>query len=675
VSYDVNGDGDFDDSEDVVDTAKPCDSCTPCNATVTYDNNRQGDLAYRVLVSVIDEGAGDSVATAIVSVTVRNVDPVLTAVGAQTVEEDVELALTLSATDVGVDDVLSYSYVSGPSGVTVDSSTGALSWTPGYADEGVNTLTVGVSDGEGGSAQTQFSVTVTIVDTNGNGVSDNQEIDLTGGLLPDGSDTADTDMDGVTDLQEVLDGTNPNETDAPGAPVVISPDGESVDTATPILTVANATSPRDLPLTYTFVVEDDQGAEVGREDTDVEVGETTTSVTFDAATLTEDATYTWYAFANDGLADGASSEDGVFTVDAVNVAPPVPENLTPADAATFAAGSFVGLEVRAVTDADGDAVWYGFEVSTTAAFATADVVATSELRAVPFFTVPSALDVGTYYWRAWATDGTNDSATSTATTFVIEEGTLANLPPSAPSIVSPDGTTVGATTATLEVGAGTDPEGETLEYEFEIADNAAFAGATASGRQAGLTYDATGLTENADYYWRARAYDGVLYSDWVSATFTVDAANDPPTGLAILSPSDGSLLDAVASFVVQNATDPDGDDLTYSFSLSENDDLSSPMVEETVTEGDGVTEWTPAASAFTVTAGETYYWGVTVSDGTNPISVSGAFTLADLTGTGPGTQVPDDGCGCNASHQGKTAPLAGVLALLGLVAVVRRRRR
>src|SRR5690606_22541163 len=92
-----------------------------------------------------------------------------------------------------------------------------------------------------------------------------------------------------------------------------------------------------------------------------------------------------------------------------------------------------------------------------------------------------------------------------------------NQAPGAPSVVSPSDTTVTSASVTLTIGAATDPDGDTLSYHFEIADNAAFAGADTSGSQSGLTYAVSGLAEDTTYYWRARASDGSLVSDWVSA--------------------------------------------------------------------------------------------------------------------------------------------------------------
>ncbi len=674
VSYDINGDGDFADDVDVA-PADPSDTCTTgCSTTVTYAQNNPGDMPYRVLVSVVDTGAGDSLATAIVSVTVRNVTPTLSEVSDQSVNEGDELSLTLSGADVGSVDTLSYGLVSAPAGVSADALSGALTWTPGYADEGDNVIVASVTDSDGATAERSFTVTVSIIDSNGNGVSDTQERELNGGeLLAENAATTDTDGDGVFDLDEILAGTDPNASEAPTAPVVISPNDDRVATLSPTLVVANATSPRGSLLTYTFVVTAaDGGVEVGRVE-DVVAGASTTQAVFDAATLDEDTAYEWYAFASDGLADGPSSDVASFIVNAENAAPAAPDALTPLEGATFAFSSSPVLEARAVSDPDGDDVWYVFELATADTFAEDDLVVVSALRAVPFFSVPEALAEGTYFWRAFASDGELDSDYGTGASFdvlaevVIEQ----NAAPSTPSIVGPADETLSSSSATLEVGEATDPDGDVVSYQFEIADNPAFAGATSSGSQADRTFAVTSLEEDGVYYWRARAHDGELASDWVNAVFAVNAENSAPYGLAILSPALGVVLDGPPEgFSVSNAIDADGDALTYTFVLSEQEDLSAPLAEETIAQGLGVTTWTP--EDITLTAGTTYYWSVEVSDGELKLALPGRFALVSDEVAVPA----EPGCGCSAAESDSEGlPWFALVIVGGLLGSFGRRRR
>jgi MYXO-CTERM domain-containing protein len=443
--------------------------------------------------------------------------------------------------------------------------------------------------------------------------------------------------------------------------------------------VANASSSRSPTLTYTFVILDSDGAEVVRIE-DIEEGESTTSAVVPAGELAEQEKYTWFAFAEDGFRtlddtadiEGEPSESGTFTVDAVNSAPGAPAPVSPANGSSFLEGTLVNLEARAVADADGDDVTYQFQVARDAAFT--QLVATSEPRPVPFFALSTALDVGSYFWRATASDGLLTSAPGATGTFSIA-ATETNAAPGEPTIVSPTNETLAATTAALTITAGTDADGDTLTYEFELADNAAFAGAEASGLQAGLVFNVTNLGEDTQYFWRARSFDGALYSDWVSATFVVDAQNGGPTGLAILSPSDGALLlTAPTAFSATEAADPEGDELTYTVVVSANADFSSPVLEAEAAVVDGTVRLAaPADLAGSLAAGSTYYWKVTATDGTSEVAAAASFSLYKEVEIPEPTPAPEGGCNCSADS---TNDAMGVMvAALGLLGLRRRRRR
>jgi hypothetical protein len=143
VDYDVNADGDFVDAVDVRDQVCDGDADAPCRIEASFPQNRAGNIAFRVIVSVTDTGNNDALETAIVAVEVKNVAPSLAAVADASVEERATFNTTLTATDPGVTaanadfsapDALRFSLVSGPEGLTV-STAGVVSWTPTFADE------------------------------------------------------------------------------------------------------------------------------------------------------------------------------------------------------------------------------------------------------------------------------------------------------------------------------------------------------------------------------------------------------------------------------------------------------------------------------------------------------------------------------------------------------------
>ena len=91
----------------------------------------------------------------------ENQQPAFVAVDRQQVDEETELSLSLSATDLDVGDTLEYSITSGPAGATVDPANGLFSWTPGEVDgPGTESVSVRVVDGNGGSDELTFEVDV-----------------------------------------------------------------------------------------------------------------------------------------------------------------------------------------------------------------------------------------------------------------------------------------------------------------------------------------------------------------------------------------------------------------------------------------------------------------------------------------------------------------------------------
>jgi hypothetical protein len=145
------------------------------NPTITYTSpNSTGTLSYTpianangsavITVTVLDTGGGQNNLSRAFTVSVNpsNDDPVLTSVGNRTINEGSTLAFTVSATDPDLPvDALTYSLVGAPGGASINSSTGAFTWSTVEADgQASYPFTVVVTDSTGAIDQENITITV-----------------------------------------------------------------------------------------------------------------------------------------------------------------------------------------------------------------------------------------------------------------------------------------------------------------------------------------------------------------------------------------------------------------------------------------------------------------------------------------------------------------------------------
>ncbi len=130
----------------------------------------QGGSNYTFTVRVTDSGVPNLSATQSFTVTVNKVNsaPVLTVPGTQTINELVPFSVTLTATDSDLPaQTLSFALVSGPGGVSVNATTGVLTWTPSETQgPSTNTITVRVTDNGAPAASATNSFTVIVNEVN-----------------------------------------------------------------------------------------------------------------------------------------------------------------------------------------------------------------------------------------------------------------------------------------------------------------------------------------------------------------------------------------------------------------------------------------------------------------------------------------------------------------------------
>lgn len=370
--------------------------------------------------------------------------------------------------------------------------------------------------------------------------------------------------------------------DPPTAPTLSAPaDKSEVTTFTPVLAVNNATDPDSANLTYNFdLALDKDFTQIVASAMGIAEGTGTTSWQL-PVTLTENTCYYWRAQADDWLVKGSWMATAQFFVNTANESPTAPIVIMPSNGSQITTLSADVVAANS-TDPDYDQLTYLFEMDTAITFDSPDIIRSGNIpegQGTTPWNVNGLKDNTYYYVHVKANDGSADSPWSEVTGFFVN---TVNDPPTVPVLANPsDGGAVTVFTPALAVHNSTDIDRDTLTYEFEIYEDVAMtklvnrAVAIEETPQITAWTVPASLTENKTYYWRARAFDGELYSDWMTSTsFTVNTANDAPSAPILHSPADGASLDTLyPTLSVYNASDPDSVNLTYDFEVYSNNIL------------------------------------------------------------------------------------------------------
>jgi DNA-binding beta-propeller fold protein YncE len=204
----------------------------------------------------------------------------------------------------------------------------------------------------------------------------------------------------------------------------------------------------------------------------------------------------------------------------------------------------------------------------------------------------------------------------------------------------------------LEVSNSYDPDPQPLLYEFELyRDDQGVPGLVGTWVLDEERIETTEVDTSAEssqpgqYFWRARASDGIAFSNWTDdQEFGRGAANRPPGTPALQDPvGGGGTPDLLPVLVTQNATDPDGQALTYTFEVARRSGSSLEIVatSQPVAEGAGTTFWAVPATA--LGPSQEISWRCRASDGqvagewsghesfrTPPFSIPSAAEAGDI---------------------------------------------
>lgn len=199
-----------------------------------------------------------------------------------------------------------------------------------------------------------------------------------------------------------------------------------------------------------------------------------------------------------------------------------------------------------------------------------------------------------------------------------------NRAPSSPSLVAPvDELLCVDSTVSLQWSASTDPDGDNITYEIEIATDNAFSNIAQSTSVSGTSTSVT-LEDDKAYYWRVRASDPKNAKSGYSPTrkfytYGIGVTNhlpfaptlEAPTNNAVVAPTGGKVT------LEWTASDVDTED-TLSFDVVWGTD--NPPTENTMSSSATTLE-------VTVSASTTYYWKVIVKDNNGGETIGQIWTF------------------------------------------------
>jgi subtilase family serine protease/flagellar hook assembly protein FlgD len=348
--------------------------------------------------------------------------------------------------------------------------------------------------------------------------------------------------------------------------------------------------------------------------------------------LVENRLYFWRIRASDGSAASGWSGIARFRIDVENEAPSIPRVESPLAGAMVETATPSLALVNAV-DPEEDSLRYDFEVYRDEALSVlaASIASVREGEGRTVWVVSPRLEEDeTYHFRARASDGELASPWSPAESFLVN---TINARPSSPSLSSPaDGSLVAEIPVILEVGNALDPDGDALSYRFELYRDVDLVQLVEASNEVPGGSERTSwevpaaLVENETYYWRARAADGRLEGAWMpTARFRFSLDNESPTPPVLLLPEDGArVLDSRPLLTIENASDPDGDQLRYVFEVYSDAGLTELVERATVEEGSAGTAWRPSS---VLEENKTYFWRVLATDGARTTESEDVFQL------------------------------------------------
>ncbi len=304
-----------------------------------------------------------------------------------------------------------------------------------------------------------------------------------------------------------------------------------------------------------------------------------TGTTYDPGTLNHDTTYYWKIIAEDN--HGAPSDGPLWDfVTRSNTPPNMPGTPSPANHAT-GVSIYADLSWTGGDPDPGDTVTYDVYFGTSA---TPPLVSPGQTG--------TSYNLGTlsyntkYYWKIIAEDNHGASTTGPVWDFTTAPP---NTPPNTPSAPSGPGSGYTGTSYSYSTSA-TDPDWDQVKYTFDWGDGTTSeTGLVSSGTTASKSHS---WSNPGTYYVKAKATDSKgASSEWSdSKAVTISAPSNTPPNTPSTPSGPGSGDTGTSYSYSTSATDPDGDQVKYTFDW-----------------GDGTTSETGLVNSGT-TASESHSW-------------------------------------------------------------------
>ncbi len=455
--------------------------------------------------------------------------------------------------------------------------------------------------------------------------------------------------------------------EGPLAPTAHFPNGD-VDTLRPTFTADATLDPEGDAFIYTFEVATDA-------DFTDPVTYTSPSPEWQVADdLSPGQTYFWRVRADDEFGvSGPYSDVLSFSIIQINTLPSSVAISYPAEGAVLDSAATT-IQWGSAQDPDEDAITYQIQVATDQRFS--DVVFEDGAVAETSIDVDGLQEDTRYFVRVRANDGTGYGY-YTGSYFSINAENAA--PARGWSVYPADGSRFAPGSITLTFGYGEDPEGDAIEYRADVYSDEArtelvtsLSASPGAGPTVSADFDAPEVATT--YYWTTTVIDAYGAESETSEpwSFIVDVAeNLAPKAPLLLGPySEAAAGTESVELVVANATDPEGDSLSYTFEVYADAEVQTKIWETSV--GEGLEGRTLARVDAELEADAVYYWTAFVEDTEGNRSAStevGSFTVA-LKASGETTVSSGDSDSCSVASPSKSTtpwiPGAMLLMLVGL---------